>query len=52
MDVVKYVEEKEFILFGKVFFKIRTKFQQNDLENCEPIQPVVELNLYDDYSDN
>lgn len=48
MDVVKYVEEKEFIMFGKVVFKIRTKFNQNTQDDCTPIQPVVELDLNDD----
>ena len=43
MDKVKLIEKKEFKLFGKKIFEVETQFERCDLENLNPLDPVVEL---------
>lgn len=52
MDVDKSIVQKDFILFGKKIFTIRTRTEINYQENVTPILPVLEINLNDRYNNN
>ena len=45
MDKIKFEEKKEFRLFGKKVFEIKTQFERCDLEDLEVVDPVIELPL-------
>lgn len=45
MDKTIYHKKRDFKLFGKIIFQIEDRHEEVFLEDVEPINPIVMLNL-------